>query len=152
MRVDLEDGLRPVFAGRVGGVDLVADVLGADFGERAREGRVLVDHRLVEVEDVHVAHLARASNSIGNSNELLTYHKLTARGLGNFLTETARFGVAWGKCRRLQTASRQRRWSCGRLRASASVDLGRLSYTPLAFGASVGERRPSARILRGGNT
>jgi hypothetical protein len=37
VRVNLDDRLRPISARSVRGVDLVADVLGADFRERARD-------------------------------------------------------------------------------------------------------------------
>src|SRR5271166_4236861 len=51
MRVDGDQRLRPKAPARVDFVDLVADILGADLGERAREARVIRNECAIQIKD-----------------------------------------------------------------------------------------------------
>jgi len=52
-RIDLDERLRPETAAVVGCGDLLAQVVGTDRRERSREGGVLANQRLTEIENVH---------------------------------------------------------------------------------------------------
>src|SRR5438105_10951614 len=65
-RIELDHRLGPEAAGGVGGVDFLAEVVGLDVRERARETLVVGNDRPIEIEDIHSATKPRAVTKLND--------------------------------------------------------------------------------------
>src|SRR5262249_33990281 len=64
-RVDADKRLRPEPVGRVQSINLMADVVGSDRGERAGKPLVVADQRPVEIKDVQYGLPQQCCASLG---------------------------------------------------------------------------------------